>query len=204
MLNLSTFIRSMVILFFSAQFLLVQAVTNDTQMALELMQDQDAKSADLSSLKAEAGTFEAIRLGLALSLARCEGKESCEPSINEGEMDFLLQALQFRVKDVGNRLESGTENDEKKGEQVLAILENELDSYFYYFDSITDEGFKAETNFIDDNFGLKNEVADEDDFYEDKGPSIEELIMTELEFYKDELIRNDDDLGIYESDYSAP
>lgn len=189
----------------SMHCVLLQAVTDDTQMALELMQDQQAQAADLTSLKAEAGTFEAIRLGLALSLARCEGQSDCETSINEGEMDFLLDALQLRVDDMANRLD--TEEDTKQTEQVLAIFENELDSYFYYYDSIralTGEDVDASISFAEDNFGLKNDTLDEDDFYEDEGPSIEELIMTELEFYKDNLIQNDDDLGIYESDYSTP
>lgn len=205
MFKVSTVIHLIISLFLAIQCISVQAVTNDTQMALELMQDQNAQGADLNNLKAEAGTFEAIRLGLALSLARCEGKENCEPSIDEGEMDYLLDALQLRVDDVSNRLDS--EEDAKQGEQVLAIFENELDSYFYYYDSIralSGEDLNASISFADDNFGLTNEIAEEEDFYEDEGPSIEELIMTELEFYKDEPINNDDDLGIYESDYSTP
>jgi len=112
-------IRSLTILLITC--LIVPAV-----MARILTGDEVSR-ADATALTAEADLFRSIGMGIALSLAQCEGQDACTPSVNEGELQSLIDTLNERIDSLVERQEGG-----ENLADVLTAYVNQRENYLRY------------------------------------------------------------------------
>jgi len=91
----------------------------------------EANRADAAALTAEAELFKSIGMGIALSLAQCEGREACTPSVNEGELQQLIDALNERIDSLVERQEGG-----ENLADVLTAYVNQRENYLRYKDKL--------------------------------------------------------------------
>ena len=110
-----------------------------------ILNAEEAGQADTAALTAEAGVFKSIGMGIALSIALCEGQEACTPTVDEGELAQMIKALDDRINGLILRQQ---ENEEDLSEVVTAYV-TERENYLRYKDelgAITGEiGIEAET-----------------------------------------------------------
>ena len=92
-----------------------------------LLDNDEAKAADLNALQTEARLFSTIRMGIALSMAQCHNQTDCTPSVNAEEVQRLLDTLNTRIDEMTLRQEE-VENPDAY-QQVLALYTGERDNY---------------------------------------------------------------------------
>ena len=150
-----------------------------------ILADDEANNADAAALADEASVFESIRMGIALSVAQCEGVELCSPSANEDELKRLIMTLDTRIDSLTLRQE---EVEDPEGfNEILAIYVNERDNYDHLMEKLSTLSRESESAGI----GAEEEsVVSEDTFVEEEtmdGIVSEEAIDLEgeLEFFED-------------------
>lgn len=99
----------------------------------EILPAEAAREADVTTLAAETALLEGISQGVALSLAYCEGEESCEPAVSREELTQLLQTLDRRITALAVRYNQGSEPEL---EQVLLTYAEVRDAYNRYLDQL--------------------------------------------------------------------
>lgn len=99
----------------------------------EILPDKIASGADVSVLQAEANSFNAIKKGVALSLAMCDGVDSCKPNVNRDELKQIISTLDERIGSIGERYEKSGDKDL---EGVILAYSNAKDDYTKYLDKL--------------------------------------------------------------------
>ena len=60
-----------------------------------ILDKEESTKADLTTLEDEIELFKSISMGINLSIAHCEGNDSCTLAIEEREVEQLVKTLQF-------------------------------------------------------------------------------------------------------------
>ncbi len=150
-----------------------------------ILADDEANNADATTLVNEASVFESIRMGIALSMAQCEGLELCSPSVNEDELKQLIQTLDSRIDNLTLRQE---EVEDPEGfDEILAIYVNERDNYAHIMEKLSTlsedmepVGLEAEEEAAVSEKGFDIEIVDET--VSEEAVDLED----ELKFFEDE------------------
>ena len=96
-------------------FLLTATIAAAPALQARIMADDEAAEATTVSLQNEARLFSSIRMGITLSMAQCQGREQCTPSVNSDEVKRLLQTLNTRIEDLTLKQESVEDPDAFQG-----------------------------------------------------------------------------------------
>jgi hypothetical protein len=123
-----------------------------------ILTKDEAGRADAAALAAEAYLFKSIGMGIALSLAHCEGQDACTPPVSEDELQQLIDALNERINSLVERQEGGEDLAD-----VLTAYVNQRENYLRYKEQLG---------------GLSEEIAPEE------GPSPE--VVEEAEVFVEE------------------
>lgn len=137
-------------MFLFAMALNVDAATGD------ILQDDTVANADDSALAAEAGVFDTLREGIAISVARCEA-EHCTPDVNKDELELLIKKLNDRISVISSRYQ---ESSDKQLESILLSYANSRDSYKGFLDklnAVAPAEQKEEEGFPEENIEFKDE-----------------------------------------------
>ena len=163
-----------------------------------IMDDDEASLADTSLLQTEASSFRNIRLGIALSFARCEGQVDCSPSVDSDEVKRLLNKLDSRINDLTLRQESV--DDPVEYQQVLSLYVNERDNYSAILDRL---GTVEEPVDLPSEPELQDTMAEEVPVVEEEPTEVIVEQADDLDFLKDsELdLEDDEDLDEFEDDF---
>ena len=138
-------------------FLLAIAVEVQAAATGDILTDDAVANADDAALAAEAGTFDTLRQGIAISLARCEA-EHCVPSVSKGELDRLIKKLNSRISVLSTRYQ---ESGDKQLESILLSYASSRDSYNGFLEKLNalapaeeqkEEGFPEEDIQFNDEF----------------------------------------------------
>ena len=91
----------------------------------DILKDDAVAKADDSVLAAEAGVFDTLREGIAVSVARCEA-ENCTPDVSKDELELLIKKLNDRISVLTSRYQ---ESGDKQLENILLSYATSRDSY---------------------------------------------------------------------------
>ena len=106
-----------------------------TPLFARILTSEEVKQADTQALLVETGVFKSIGMGIALSLANCEGVEECNPSVDQEELKQLLEALDNRISHLQGIVES-EEISEEELNQILTAYVDEREKYLNYLDQL--------------------------------------------------------------------
>jgi len=100
-----------------------------------ILTSDEVSQADAQALIAETAVFKAIGMGIALSLAQCEGFEDCKPSVDQEELKQLLQALDNRIAHIQGVVDN-EEISEDNLNEILTAYVDERENYLRYLDQL--------------------------------------------------------------------
>ena len=99
----------------------------------EILSEEIANSADTSVLMAEANLFNTIRQGITLTIAYCEGLDSCVPDANRVEVERIIDTLDTRISSLVQRHE---ETGEVELETILIAYADARDGYSEFIEKL--------------------------------------------------------------------
>ena len=135
---------------------LLLAVVNTYAATGDILTDDSVASADDAALAAEAATFDTLREGIAVSVARCEA-EHCVPDVSREELDRFIKILNDRISVLSGRYQ---ESNDEQLESILLSYANSRDSYNGFLEKMEslapeeekEEGFPEEEIEFNDEF----------------------------------------------------
>jgi hypothetical protein len=154
-----------------------------------ILTNEEVEQADLSLLVDETKVFQSIGMGIALSLAQCEGIDLCSLTVEESEIRELLKALESRI---GSLILKQEEADDPAGiDNVLTAYMNERDSYNAHLEKL-----QSITSTLDTDSELLDEATGLEPDFPVESARNEELLdyLNELEAFEDEELEDDEDL----------
>jgi len=153
-----------------------------------ILNKEEAEQADLTLLQDETKVFQSIGMGIALSLAQCEGIDLCSLTVEESEIRELLKALESRI---GSLILKQEEAEDPAGiDNVLTAYMNERDSYNAHLEKLqsitstldTDSDILDESDVIEADFPVESARNEELNDY-----------LNDLEAFDDEELEDDED-----------
>ena len=163
-----------------------------------ILADDEAAQAPTSTLQQEAKIFSSIRMGIALSMAQCEGRDLCSPSVNSNEIKRLLETLDNRIDDLTLKQESVEDPD--AFQEVLAIYVDERDNYNSVLEKLGTveediEDIGVESEVVEFEEPELEETLSEDDTFVDE-PADAAISDDEFELFQDADLELEDDEDI--------
>jgi hypothetical protein len=152
----------------------------------------EVDKADLNLLQDETVVFQSIGMGIALSIAQCEGVDLCSLTVEEGEIQELINTLDARIE--GLVLKQEEVEDPVGFGKVLTAYINERENYATHLEKLKNitSTLDVDSDLLDDSLELESEAAD---FPVDSARN-EELLdyLNELDAFDDEELKDDEDL----------
>lgn len=160
-------------------------------LSAAILDKSEAAEADISLLQDETIVFQSIGMGIALSIAQCEGIDLCSLTVEESEIQELINALDTRINSLILRQEEA--EDQEGLDKVLTAYVNERDNYSAHLEKLKSisSTFDDESELLDESLELNSEP----DFPVEAARN-EELLdyLNELEAFEDEELEDDEDL----------
>ncbi len=128
-------------------------------------------NADITTLLEDTKVFNTIGMGIALSIAECTGKDTCEPTVDEDEIGQLIEALDRRIEGVVSR----QQDSEEELTPVITAYVDTKEKYADYLErlskiarpEVVQEEFVEEDLFTNEDALTEDEYSAFDDFEED-------------------------------------
>ncbi len=153
----------------------------------EILSEEIASSADTSVLMAEANLFNTIRQGITLTIAYCEGLDSCVPDANRVEVERIIDTLDTRISSLVQRHE---ETGEAELETILIAYADARDGYTEFIEKL------GAMPTGEDDIGLGDDFGD-DIFGEAAGIDEQYNIFRDFD---EELFDEEDELTDFEDE----
>ncbi len=170
--------------------LLFIAILISTNLHSKILDKDEARQADLSTLQEEISLFQSISLGISLSLAHCDNNENCSLPMEEKEIQQLLDTIESRIDSLAKRQ---TEIDDIIGfNKVLSAYISERDTYSEHLSKMKELIIRFGSNDESLQYGVDPDFPVEAAIDEDLLDYLSELTS----FEDEELL---DDEGIEES-----
>ena len=167
--------------------LLFITILISTNLHSKILDKDEARQADLSTLQEEISLFQSISLGISLSLAHCDNNENCSLPMEEKEIQQLLDTIESRIDSLAKRQ---TEIDDIIGfNKVLSAYISLRDSYSSYVEKIQIIVIQNKERIDSSQYG------DDPDFPVEAAIN-EELLnyLNELSLFEDDELLDDEDL----------
>ncbi len=153
-----------------------------------ILNKSEVEQADIGLLQNESAVFQSIGMGIALSLAQCEGVDLCTVDVDVEELEELLKALDVRINTLTLKQEEA--EDPAQFEQVLATYVNTRDDYGAQLEKLKtiQSELDAEEGFLDDTTAL------EPDFPVETARDMElmQYVEEELELFEEEELEDEE------------
>jgi len=165
-----------------------------------ILADDEAAQAPTSLLQDEARLFSSIRMGIALSMAQCEGRELCTPSVNSDEIKRLLDTLNSRIEELTLKQESV--EDPEAFQQVLSLYVDERDNYNNVLEQLGTieediQDIGVESQVVDlEKAELQDTISEEETFTEEGSEAA--VVDEKLEIFQDADLELTDDASLEE------
>lgn len=170
-------------------FFITAALFFNANVSAVILNTEEVEQAELSLLQDETKVFQSIGMGIALSLAQCEGIDLCSLTVEENEIRALLKTLESRIGTLVLKQEES--EDPAALNEVLTAYMDERDNYNVHLEKLI-----GITGTLDDELDLLDEaIAPETDFPVESARN-EELLdyINELEAFEDDELEDDEDL----------
>ncbi len=139
--------------------------------ATDVLDTDEITNADINTLVEDTEVFNTIGMGIALSIAQCDGKDICDPTVGENEIGQLIEALDKRIEGVVSRQQ---DNEEDMSNIITAYIDTR-EKYTDYMErlgkiarpEIPQEEFVKEDLFSSEDALTEDEYSAFDDFEED-------------------------------------
>lgn len=155
-----------------------------------ILDKEEADKADLNLLQDETVLFQSIGMGIALSIAQCEGVDLCSLTVEVSEIQELINTLDYRIDSLVSKQEEA--EDPVGFDKVITAYISERENYATHLEklkSITST-LDVESDLLDESLG-----REEADFPVDSARN-EELLdyLNDLEAFEDDELEDDEDL----------
>ena len=135
----------------------------------------EVTNADISTLLDDTKIFNTIGMGIALSIALCDGKDICDPTVNENEIGQLIETLDKRIEGVVAR----QQNSEEELTNIITAYVDTKEKYTDYMDrlsKITKSPELVEDQFTDEDIFADEEAMTEDEYsaFDDSDEDLED------------------------------
>jgi len=120
-----------------------------TAALARILTSDEVSQADTQALIAESDVFKAIGMGIALSIANCEGENDCKPSVNQDELKQLLQAIDNRIAHIQGIVDS-EEISEDDLNEILTAYVDERENYLRYLNQLGDVSPEIDEEFAEE------------------------------------------------------
>ena len=127
--------------------------------------DREAiETAAPAELSAEASVFESIGIGIALSIAQCESVEFCFLALEQSEIQELIDLLAYRIETLDARRRAGSSEGL---DGILGAYVGQRDNYTGYLEKLrrlraAEAAGRAESIESDLNFFADEELVDDE------------------------------------------
>ena len=170
-----------------------------------ILEKEEAEQAELSVLQDETILFQSIGLGIALSIAQCEGIDLCSLTVEESEIEELINTLDIRIGNLVSR--QGEAEDPIGFDNIITAYISERDTYTTHLEKLKSmtSTLDLEGDLLDDSLDLGSDAADFP-VESARNMELEELISDELELFEDNELEDDEELGDLEDlpDFEEP
>ncbi len=172
---------------FAYLFVMIASVN----VSAAILDKDEAAQADLTMLQNETQIFQSIGMGIALSIAQCEGIDLCSLTVEESEIQELINTLNARIDSLVLRQEEAEDPD--GFDKILTAYINERENYTTHLEKL-----KSITSTLEEDSDLLDEslepASDEPDFPVEtaRDEAIQDY-LDELETFEEEL-EDDEDL----------
>lgn len=138
----------------------------------DVLDINEISNADITALLEDTKVFYTIGMGIALSIAECTGKDTCEPTVGEDEIGQLIETLDRRIEGVVSRQQ---DSDEELTPVITAYVDTK-EKYADYLERLSkiskpelpqEEFVEEEDLFTDEDTLTEDEYSAFDDFEED-------------------------------------
>jgi hypothetical protein len=160
-----------------------------------ILDKDEVDSADLNLLQDETVLFKSIGMGIALSIAQCEGVDICSLTVEEKEIEELINVLDERIDNLVLKQEEA--EDPVEFDKVLTAYVSERENYTAHLEKLKNitSSLDDESDLLDETLKLESEVGD----FPVESAINEELLdylneIQELEAFEDEELEDDEDL----------
>ncbi len=171
----------------SAYLFIILASVN---LSAAILDKDEADKADLNLLQDETVLFQSIGMGIALSIAQCEGVDLCSLTVEEDEIQELIKTLDARIE--GLVLKQEEAEDPVGFDKVLTAYINERENYTSHLEKLKNitSTLDVDSDLLDDTF-----ESEATDFPVDAAKN-EELqnYLNDLDVFEDEELEDDEDL----------
>ncbi len=170
-------------------YLFIMTLFININVAAVVLNKEEVEQADLRLLMDETKVFQSIGMGIALSLAQCEGLDSCSLTVEESEIKELLNTLESRVDTLVLKQEEA--EDPTEFDSVLTAYMNERDIYNGHLEKL-----QAITRTLDTDNELLNEGENLEPDFPVESARNEELLeyLNDLDAFEDDELEDDEDL----------
>lgn len=162
-------------------------------LSAAILDKDEVDNADLAMLENETAVFQSIGMGIALSIAQCEGVELCSLTVEENEIKKLLDTLDDRIDNLTLKQEEA--EDPVAFDKVLTAYVNERESYTSHLEKLQNitNTVSTDDELADETFDF--EVDEAEDFPVESAQN-EELLdyLNELEAFEDDELEDDENL----------
>ena len=132
-------------------------------VSTDVLDINEVTEADITTLLDDAKMFDTIGMSIALSIALCEGKVGCDPTVNEDEIGQLIEALDKRIEGVVTR----QQNSEEDLTSIITAYVDTKEKYADYMDRLSKLTKSPEPEIAQEELA-QEELADEDIFADEE------------------------------------
>ncbi len=130
----------------------------------DVLDINEVSNAEITTLLDDAKMFDTIGMGIALSIALCDGKDGCEPTVNESEISQLIEALERRIEGVVSR----QQNSEEDLTSIITAYVDTKEKYTDYLDRLSKISKSPEAELVQEEIADEDIFADEEALTEDE------------------------------------
>jgi len=132
-------------------------------VSTDVLDINEVTDADITTLLDDAKMFDTIGMSIALSIALCEGKVDCDPTVNEDEIGQLIESLDKRIEEVVTR----QQNSEEDLTNIITAYVDTKEKYADYMDRLSKLTKSPEPEIAQEEIA-QEEIADEDIFADEE------------------------------------
>jgi len=153
-----------------------------------ILDKDEADKADLNLLQDETVVFQSIGMGIALSIAQCDGVDLCSLTVEEGEIQELINTLDARIE--GLVLKQEEAEDPVGFDKVLTAYIDQRENYTTHLEKLKKITRSLEVN--NESLELESEAED----FPVESAKNEEVIdyINDLDAFEDDELEDDEEL----------
>jgi len=157
--------------------------------AIDVLDKDKITNADINTLVEDTKVFNIIGMGIALSIAQCDGKDICDPTVDKNEIGQLIEALDRRIEGVVSR----QQDSEEDLSNIITAYVDTKENYTDYIERLNQITRSPVIEPAEDEFEFAGEdiFADEDAMTEDEYSAFSDF---------DDSLADDEDLEEFEDD----